>query len=162
MTRAFEIRGWHVLAALVAFFLVVVGANAIFIAVALNSFPGEEESKPYLQGVHYNERLQARRMQAALGWTASIDAAEIKGEGAVIEMSFRDRKGEPVVGLDVEGRLFRPADDNADQALRYSPIGMGRYRAEIERAAPGVWVLEGTARNRNQQSLDFRTRLIFE
>lgn len=162
MTRSFELKGWHVLAGLIGFFLVVLAANTVFITAALESFPGEEESKPYLQGVHFNDHIKAQKQQALLGWSASIDKAEIQGEGAVIEMSFTDKNDTPVVGLDIKGRVFRPTDDDADQALQFRPVGMGRYRFEMASAGPGVWILEGTARNSREQSFVFQSRLILK
>lgn len=166
MSLSFEVKGWHVLAALVAFFLVVFAVNAVFVTAALDTFPGEEVHKPYFQGLHYNDELKARAAQAKLGWSASIVRADLKAEGGaevgIVEITFADRNGAPIDGLDITGRIFRPADDDADQDLSYSLVGAGRYRTEIAAAAPGVWILQGLAKDSEIHAFEFQTRLTFK
>jgi nitrogen fixation protein FixH len=50
--------------------------------------------------------------------------------------------------LTFHGRLERPADKRADQAVELSEIGIGIYRGSTGAVAPGQWdfVLEGEAR----------------
>ena len=58
----FRIRGWHVLAAMCAFFGVIIAVNAVFMTAALRTFPGEVSITPYEDGLAFNRQLaqQAR------------------------------------------------------------------------------------------------------
>ena len=78
MARSFRLTGVHVLTAILAFFAVIIFVNAIFLTLALRSYPGEHEAKSYMQGLNYNERLAARERQAALGWTMEIAEARLE------------------------------------------------------------------------------------
>ena len=51
----FVLKGWHVLLMLVGFFGFMFVVNGIFLWAAITSFPGEDEQKSYMQGLHYNE-----------------------------------------------------------------------------------------------------------
>ncbi len=160
MQKQFRITGWHVLSMLVAFFLVIIIANTIFITLAVRSFPGEKEEKSYLQGLHYNDRIAARDAQSALGWTASIEQARLLDGEAHMEISFAvgDR---PLNGLDVAATLSRPASAEGQQEVAFSALGAGRYRAIVE-AGPGVWNFEGRALNRQGEEFEFSSRLVLE
>ena len=79
MNRTLTGRG--VLFWLALFFGVVILTNAIFVTAAVKTFRGEDEQKPYLQGIAYNQTLARRAEQVELGWRAVI-AAERSGDGA--------------------------------------------------------------------------------
>lgn len=142
----FRVTGRFVLFALIGFFLCIFAANAIFISLAVKSFPGEQVEKSYLQGLNYNDTLAARRAQESLGWKASIAVAR-KGEDARIELTFRDRANTPLADLEVTGALARPADNNDDRALVFSPHGAGVYAANISALPEGVWRFEALAKD---------------
>ncbi len=159
MAREFHLTGKHVLGALIAFFLVILAANVIFIKFAVKTFPGEKEEKSYLQGLNYNERLAARQEQSALGWTATIDDASLNNGAVVIKLTIADRSGRPLNGLDVRAVLSRPTSATEDVALEFSPAGNGRYAATSP-AGRGVWSLEGSATNSANDQVEFVNRLI--
>ncbi|MEL7028643.1 MAG: FixH family protein, partial [Pseudomonadota bacterium] len=109
MTERFQLKGWHVLAALLSFFGTVFAVNAVFVTQAVRTFPGEQVEKSYLQGLEYNKVLEERAAQTALGWTASLDRAEIADGGLRLAVRVTDANGAPVPGLQVNGVLRRPA-----------------------------------------------------
>ena len=78
----FQVRGWHVLTALLAFFGAIIAVNIAFAVIAVRSFPGEDVRRSYVQGLQYNDTLAERRVQQALGWQASADLRH-DGEEAV-------------------------------------------------------------------------------
>ena len=159
MAKPFRLNGYHVLAIFVGFFLVVFIANALLAVFAVRSFPGEEEQKPYFQGLHFNDKLAARAEQAQAGWTVHLTKAEREGASAVIELAFMDADGAPIYDLDVEGVLSRPADDNFDQAVVFAPGASGGYRAVADNVAPGVWLLKATAIGPRQEKFELETKL---
>ncbi len=69
-SSGFRITGWHVLAGMILFFSTIIAVNAVFISLAVQSFPGEDQRRSYVQGLEYNDVIAQRRAQAALGWTA--------------------------------------------------------------------------------------------
>lgn len=162
MKKPFRITGRHVLAGMVGFFLVIIAVNAVFITLAVRSFPGEKEEKSYLQGLHYNETLKARAAQAANGWTAEIRKAALVDDRAVIELTFKDQSGAPIYDLDITGVIARPADDDYDQEIVFTALGGGLYTAELTGMAAGAWALKARAEHRNAEPFEFETKLYLE
>lgn len=156
--RGWELKGWHVLAAMLAFFAAIIAVNVGFAMVAVDSFPGEDVRRSYLQGLNYNETLAERRRQAALGWHASA-ALEDAGGLAQLVVIIRDRDGAPVSGLSLTGVLRWPADERLDRALAFIPDGDGRYVARLDDLQPGHWRLRARAEGADNAALDFEAEL---
>jgi nitrogen fixation protein FixH len=156
----FEVRGVHVLLAMLAFFGAVIAVNVGFIVAAIGSFPGEDVRRSYLQGLSYNDTLAARRTQAALGWRASAGLRS-SAEGALLEITLRDAAGAPLDGLDAEGALRWPNAERLDRTLDFEPVGEGRYVARLGALHEGRWVLRAHAADPNRGALDFEAELIW-
>lgn len=134
----FTLKGWHVLAALIGFFCVIAAVNAVFITLAVTTFRGEDERRSYVQGLAYNDVLEARRLQAELGWDAAVNIAA----GQVL-LAVTDASGEPVRGLDFDARLRHPADTSLDRELAFAEVRPGVYAADA--AIPnGRWILSAS------------------
>ncbi|MEM9619704.1 MAG: FixH family protein [Pseudomonadota bacterium] len=162
MSTTFRITGRHVLFGMIGFFLVIIAVNIVFLTLAVQSFPGEQEKKSYLQGLNFNDRLAAREAQAALGWTVNIDKAELAAEAATIELSFETREERPIFDLDIDGVLSQPADNDRDQSIVFSASGPGRFEAQADNITPGVWVLNARAVSSQNETFEFTTKLYFE
>jgi nitrogen fixation protein FixH len=154
----FVLRGWHVLAAMLAFFGVVIGVNIAFAVIAVRSFPGEDVQRSYLQGLNYNETIAARRAQAALGWQADA-ALSRDGEDAVLTVDLRARDGAPLDGAALTGALRWPTDSRLDHALIFSALGGGRYVARLGALHDGRWLLRAHAADAAGGALDFDSEL---
>ncbi len=139
-SSGFTIKGWHVLVVMVAFFGIIFAVNAFFITTALNTFPGEETRRSYVQGLEYNRVIEAREAQAELGWTAS---ANLTPERALIEVL--DGEGNPVTGLRLVGTLQHPADMSQDRQLVFAEIRDGVYAAGTDSLPDGRWTLAARA-----------------
>lgn len=150
------VTGKHVLIAMLAFFATVIAVNGVFITLALQSFPGEDVKRSYLQGLAYNQTLVERRAERALGWRAEV-AFAMTAQGPALEAYVRDSGAQAIDGLRIEGVLRRPAESAHDIALSFSPRGQGRYVASISNLPPGVWDLRATAR-RGEQRFSFTWR----
>lgn len=159
MTKPFRLTGLHVLAITVLFFFVIIAVNVVFATLAVKSFPGEEEKKSYFQGLHFNDHLKALAAQEALGWAVEIDKAERSGNSAVIELVFKDSDQKPIYDLNVTGALWRPADDDYDQTLAFSPAGPGRYVTRADNVGPGVWQLKAEAVSVRNEKFALETKL---
>ena len=133
-----ELKGWHVLAMMLAFFGVTIAVNVAFTVYAVGTFSGEDVSKPYLQGLAYNRTLEARAAQAALGWSATIDAVRENG-GVSVSARIADRDGQAKSALTVEALLRRPTDARLDRTIELTAIGDGTYRAVTAELPGGAW-----------------------
>jgi nitrogen fixation protein FixH len=134
-----RLTGRGVLIWLFGFFGIIFAINTYFIMVSSRTFRGEDEQKPYLQGVEFNQTLVRRSEQHVLGWRASITAIRLADGHVRIEVTTRDRNGKAVVQSGMSGELRHPADENRDRVLRLNPAAPGTYRAELTGVSPGVW-----------------------
>ena len=155
MARTKPITGRHVLLMLVAFFGIMLIANAVFVVVAVRSFPGEAEKKSYLQGLQFNETLAARAEQKKLGWRAEI--VELGRES--VEVRLFDEAGAALSGLAVAGDLRRPAFNGADRSLIFDETAAGVYRAEVAPLDLGAWDFSGVAEDGLGRRFEFQARV---
>ena len=140
--RERQLKGWHVLLIMLAFFGVMFTVNGFFLYSAITSFPGEDVEKSYLQGLNYNQTLEARRAQAELGWT---ERAGLSGLEAVA-VQVADADGAPVGGLSVEAKLRRLTTGAQDVTVALAAAGTpGLYRADLPELESGQWEMIVTA-----------------
>ena len=132
----FRIKGWHVLAGVVGFFMVVVGVDTGFLVMAYRTYPGQVSRTPYEDGTAYNTKLAQLAAQAKLGWTVS---AGVTPDGQVL-VQVRDRAGAPVSGLAGQGKLERPATEAGRITPRFREAAPGDYLARPGRLM-GAWDL---------------------
>lgn len=156
---SYRVRGWHVLAAILAFFGAVIAVNATFVVLAVGSFPGEDVRRSYLQGLRYNETLAERRAQTALGWRATADLVPRANAGAV-EIALHDASGAPIDGASIEAALERPTRAALDRTLTFASIGEGRYVAPVDALEDGRWRLRARAA-RADEAIAFEAELIW-
>lgn len=138
--RQHVLTGGHVLAALVGFFAVVIGVNAVMATLALRSMPGSEVRSAYEASQRFNAELEAARRQDALGWQVTVTPAR-PAAGTTVEISVRDAAGHPVDGLSARLAYQRPTDDHLDQRLRPVEVRPGVFRGAAPALAPGQWDL---------------------
>ncbi len=132
-----EITGRHVLFGLLGFFGVMLIANGIFIYFALSTFEGVDNPNAYRQGLQYNQRIEAERRQAALGWTHAVSLKTADR----LELSIQGPDGKPVTGLVVNGMIRRPVAADAVQQLAFEETGLGLYAARMATLPPGNWIV---------------------
>lgn len=131
------IEGRHVLFGLVAFFGVMLLANAIFVYFAVATFSGGDTSDPYRKGLHYNETLDEAERQAQRGWRTEVEYDDKTGR---LQLSVVDKERAPVMGLRVGAMLSRPATDKEDRKVVLAEASQGVYVASVD-LAPGLWVI---------------------
>jgi nitrogen fixation protein FixH len=144
MARAWN--GYHVLATLLATFAVVLGVNVLFIVKAYTTFSGEDEQKPYLQGIGYNQTLERHALQLRLGWTAMVDATRV-GHSVRIVVHLAGRSGKPVSNISLVALLKHPSDEARDRVINLHPVGAGTYQGIADEVQSGGWDLSVAARN---------------
>ena len=136
--RQFRLTGLHVFLLMCAFFGFMFIVNGIFLWAALSSFPGEDQQKSYLQGVHYNETISARRIQAEQGWSAQIGLTP-SGTGDRLVVRLLRADGTPLAVESVEAQVRRTVTGEADIPLELQRNSDGDYYADIALLDKGVW-----------------------
>jgi nitrogen fixation protein FixH len=137
MTRT--LTGRDVLFWLVAIFGLVIAVNTAFIVISVRTYRGEDEQKPYLQGVEYNHTLAERAEQAKLGWRATIGVSRLANGKARIVVLLVQSDGSAKSHAVLSGELRHPSDENRDLPLRLHEEGAGHYQDDINGVASGAW-----------------------
>lgn len=134
-----KLTGRDVLLWLIAFFGLVIAVNAYFITISVTTFRGEDEQKPYLQGIEYNRTLARHAEQAKLDWNASMSATRLASGVVRVAIAVADAQGRPQMQLKLFGELRHPSDETRDHTIVLRESGKGRYIADIKGVAPGAW-----------------------
>ncbi|MGD1880598.1 MAG: FixH family protein [Kiloniellaceae bacterium] len=161
-----EIRGKHVLLAMIGMFGIIIAVNAVFVVLALDTFTGLTTENPYKEGLAYNKVLAARDAQRDLGWQGTVRTDTAGGEDSITVM-LSDKAGDPLGGLELAGTLRRPIHAGEDQPLNWQEASPGHYRAVVALPERGNWDLVVTAHDRGNPPLDhppfeMKARLWFE
>lgn len=122
----------------------VVVVNVIMVYFATSTFPGLDTDKAYVHGLAYNDTLRQAAASDALGWSASASVS-----GGRLTVDIANSAGSPVTDLALQGAIVRPATTVMDRHITLSadPAHPGRYAAEIELPAGGLWELRLVAGN---------------
>jgi nitrogen fixation protein FixH len=134
-----KLTGKGVFLILAGFFGVIIATNAFFITAAVRTFRGEDEARPYLQGVEYNHTLARRAEQARLGWRANMGDRRLPSGMVLLTIDVAQPNGEPPGGLALKGTLRHPADENRDLSLRFTETAPGHFETVVRDLAPGTW-----------------------
>jgi nitrogen fixation protein FixH len=134
-----ELSGRGVLIWLLAFFGVILAVNVYFMGVAIRTFRGEDDLKPYQEGIDYNQTLARRAAQARLGWEASIDAVRTGPHTARLDVLLRGPDGSPVSHVGLAAEFRHPSDENRDRSTALREIGAGDYEGDLGSMTAGAW-----------------------
>lgn len=148
-----KLKGWHVLLIMLAFFGVMFAVNGVFLYHAITSFPGEDVKKSYVQGLNYNQTLDQRAAQAALGWTAETGL-----DGSNLIFRLRDRQGKALSNYPVIGELRRLATRNEDIALIFEARLNGEYSVDVAALKAGQWEARINVLNQDAETVVFQAK----
>jgi nitrogen fixation protein FixH len=135
-----EMTGGKVLVWLVAFFGVVFVVNGVMVRAAISTFGGVETLSSYKAGLQFEQEVGLVERQDALHWQVSGTLTRDSTGVAVLNMTARDAKGEPLPGLTADARLAHPADDRLDRVMEIRPLAAGVFHGAAQ-AQPGQWEL---------------------
>lgn len=156
-----QIRGHHVLVAMLLFFGSVFAMNGYFIYKATTTFTGQDIPKSYVQGLHYNDVLESRAAGKALGWRAGLDVVR-RGDGAAVTAIFRDASNAPIGDLQVTGVLRRPTQASLDQPVAFAPGADGSYIGEVHSVTKGSWIIRVVAQTSDGRSFEAERRVTLD
>ncbi len=138
MTRRFT--GFHMLACIVGFFVVVIGVNGVMATIAARSFTGTVVENSYVASQHFNRWLDEAKAQDQLGWHATIDhdgrrvTVQLTGPDALIRDAMLSG-----TAIHLLGRL-------PDRPIHFVRGEKGAYRS-IETLPAGRWQIRVTAQH---------------
>ncbi|MEZ6013436.1 MAG: FixH family protein, partial [Hyphomonas sp.] len=94
--------------------------------------------KSYLQGLHYNDAISARRIAEEQGWTAQVGITPSEsGDRLVIRLLGKD--GGPLSVQEIDAQLRRTVTGENDVPLDLQRDSNGDYFADIALLDKGVW-----------------------
>lgn len=133
------LSGRAVLLWLLGFFGVIISVNVWFITASVRTFSGEDEQKPYLQGVEYNQTLARRAAQKALDWRATVASSRVNANAVQVMIFLSHQDGSPVRGLSLNGELRHPSDEGRDKQTVLKEVAPGTYSATVSGITAGAW-----------------------
>lgn len=157
--RPFEVSGRMVLFAMVAFFVVVAGVNAVMMTIAIRTMPGVDVRSAYETSQRFNGEIARMHAQTERGWRAQARVSR-SGRDAVVTLTLREQAGAPVRGLAVEARLQHPASRQEDHHAVLVETDPGIYAATIASVHRGAWTLAVEARRGSETQFVSRSRLM--
>ncbi|KRD96141.1 hypothetical protein ASE63_12015 [Bosea sp. Root381] len=157
----YRLTGRKMLAFMVAFFVVVAGANAVMMIAAIRTMPGVEVKSAYETSQRFNGEIARMQSQSERGWQAEARLLRT-GPDAALTLSLRDRAGRSVTGLAIEARLEHPATRQQDHAASLRETGPGDYEARIAAVHGGNWTLAISALRGEEQVFSSRSRVVLK
>ena len=156
-----QITGRHVLIGLIAFFGIVIGVNIVFVTSAVRSFPGEATKKSYVQGINYNDTLEQKEKQKALGWSAEIGEMDIASQRQLV-VRISDADSSPVSTLAVVARLSEHSDDHNQLDFTLLELDPGEYSVELPQEIFGRWTAVVTATGSDELVFETQKTMVFK
>ncbi|WP_289032835.1 FixH family protein [uncultured Roseibium sp.] len=131
--------GRTVLFWLFGFFAVIFAANAVFIWLAVGSFPGVVVESSYTAGQTYNQEIADAKAQSERGWQVKADLTRAANGGASLKVEARDKLGAPLTGLAFVAHLNHPTHDGVDLDVALVEGESGVYTGTADALAAGNW-----------------------
>lgn len=125
--------------AFVAFFGVVLAANATMIVVAIATWPGLETQQAYQRGLAHDEALETAAAQAALGWQVEFAFEQTGERTGAVRLDLADRFGDRLENAEVQVALVRPTHGGYDLVVALPHYYGGRYMHDIALPLAGQW-----------------------
>jgi nitrogen fixation protein FixH len=123
----------------VAFFGVVLAANAAMVVIAIASWPGLETQQAYQRGLAHDDALEAAAAQAALGWEVEFAFEQTGERTGALRLDLADRLGNRLQDAEVRAALVRPTHDGHDLVVAVPHHYGGRYLQEVALPLAGQW-----------------------
>ncbi|HYD32128.1 MAG TPA: FixH family protein [Azospirillaceae bacterium] len=131
--------GWYIPWLFVAFFLIVIGANATMMFFAFSTWTGLETEDHFRKGIQYNQDLEGARAQRERGWHVGFDFKPQPGLRGEVEVVLKDKYENFLSNAQVTVRLARPTAAGHDQTVPLEYKGEGRYAAPVQLPLVGQW-----------------------
>jgi nitrogen fixation protein FixH len=124
----------------------VIVVNMVMAWFAIDTFPGVATRNAYERGRSYGRVLERDEAIAAMGWQVDVRLRSDGRESLVVH--YRNRDGEPIVGLEPFAVLTRPLGERTKVEVRLAEAGAGVYQAVIDLPYRGQWDAQISADDR--------------
>ncbi|MCH9765916.1 MAG: FixH family protein, partial [Alphaproteobacteria bacterium] len=138
-TDARQWTGRGVILAFVVFFLLLIGAQAAFITIAVSTHTGLVSQQPYRKGLNYGDRIAQSDKQKKLGWQ---DAWALADNNQRLVFTLTDGNGQHISGLKLSGSMGRPVHKNDDAVLVFRSNEAGGYQADLPKGLKGAFIVD--------------------
>lgn len=109
-------------------------ANLIMFYFAAKSYDGLVEKNYYLKGLNYQQELDLRNKQKALGWNVVFDGSNNK-----YTLKLTDKENKPIEKADVKVNFFRTSKEGYDKTAVMKEISAGQYAVSSDLELKGRW-----------------------
>ena len=133
-TKKDKIIPWY----FVAFFAGLAVLNVIFVSLAVDSYPGLVTENAYEKGLAYNDMIEAKQVQDALGWHTKIMVTD----NHKIKLFLNNHLGDFISGADIQAIIGRVINDDEDKILSFIESSNGYYETVESFSINGRWNLE--------------------
>lgn len=146
-----ELKGKHVLAAVLLFFGVIIAVNFTMARLASTSWTGLVVKNSYVASQQFNDELSKAQKQKALGFKSSISYG-----AHTLALSLYDVDGNILIAEELKAQIGRPAFEQSDQVLNFISLPNGRNKISVA-LDQGIWAVTvfGTVEG-NQYRRDLR------
>ncbi|MEJ2361931.1 MAG: FixH family protein, partial [Gammaproteobacteria bacterium] len=172
-------------AAIVGFFVVVVGFDSVFVYLAQRGigpdwaqrilpaprsgnaiesrYPGIISHDFQEKEAMYNAYQAERARQRQLGWHSRIGwaRAAVMNQDNRLMVMLKDDQHRAIDNARIRGRFLFPGDARRDKVFEMHPAGGGLYTADLKLGRAGTWDLILSIR-RNSDKLELRTTTTIE
>ena len=138
----------------VSFFVGLVILNVIFVSIAVDSYPGLVTTNAYEKGLAYNDMIDAKEKQDALGWHTDITFTE----AGHVRIFLQDKEGKAISDAVISAEIGRVINDDDDMALIMQEKGRGYYESRENFATKGQWNIKALIQWQ-QNSLQIKKRV---
>ena len=132
-------RGWWYPWIMMGVLGVVMVVNMVMAYFATSTFNGVITDNAYEKGVTYNRTLEAARNQSDLHWNTEAAFTPGTGHAGNVVITFQDKNGHGVDGLEVQALVDRPNVTGHDKRVGFTAMGGGKYAADVTFAEAGQW-----------------------
>ena len=125
-----RVRGWWYPYIFLALLGIVIVVNGTMAYLATTTFNGVITEGAYEKGNDYNRVLAAAKEQAQMGWAVKTEVIPGSvGHAAEITVSFKNKDGKAIDGLDVQALADRPNVNGAEHRSLFGSNRFSRKRA---------------------------------
>lgn len=126
----------------IAFIVVYVSLDSIFIYLSRNSYNGIVTDNAYEKGTNYNDVIKRNEAQKELGWIGEL-VYEIVNETAIeLKFTLLDKEHRPISKARVEAFIMRPVTDRFDKKVIFKETSTGTYIKKVEMPLKGQWEIK--------------------
>ncbi|MBL4613872.1 MAG: FixH family protein [Magnetovibrio sp.] len=149
MSKTPRADGWWYPWIFVGAFGIIFTVNGIMAYFAVTTWTGLETKDYFNQGMSYNDVLEQRTQQEALGWTATLTYQSIPTaddpRAGVLHLRIIDKNEQAINGLTINAIARRPTHEGYDRNLTFTYQDDGSYTSTETLPLAGLWELRYAA-----------------